>query len=110
MKVVLKNVSGPSPGLMIIGERESLLELADCLRSKVEQASPDSKREIPLIDSAACDGSKEWISLQVVQDIQPVMKRTLEKGRHLAWGIWAFFAAIIGILVFAYFGLMSFIK
>ena len=110
MKVVLKNIGGPSPGLMIVGERESLLELASTLRAKVEQASPEQEAEIPLVDSAACDGSKEWISVQVVRDIQPKMKAAEKKGRRLAWGIWAFFAVVAGILILAYFGLMSFIR
>jgi hypothetical protein len=110
MKIVLKSIGGPSPGLRVVGERESLLELAESLRAKVEQAASAKEEEIPLVDSAASDGSHEWISVQIVPDIQPVIGSTLKRGRHLLWRVIVGLALGAGILVLAYLGLMSLIR
>lgn len=110
MKVVLKSISGPSPGLRVVGERASLLEMAERLRSKVEQATSAKEEEIPLVDSAASDGSHEWISVQIVPDIQPVIESAQKRGRHLLWRVIAGVLFGLGVLVLAYLGLMSLIR
>jgi hypothetical protein len=110
MKVVLKNVGGPSPGITIVGERASLLKLADSLRTNVGQVPEGKEVEIPFADSAACGGGSEWISVQVVSDIGPAMKVELKKGKRLSWGIWAILGSGLAILVLAYLGLMSLLR
>lgn len=110
MKIVMKNVGGPSPGVTLIGERASLLELADSLRAKVEQAPEGKATEIPLLDSAAPSGGAEWIGVQVVSDISPAMKVEQRKGSWMMKGTWAFLAVIAVILFLAYLGFMSLLR
>ena len=110
MKIVMKNIGGPSPGVTLIGERASLLELADVLRSKVEQAPEGKIAEIPLLDSAGSSGGAEWISIQVVSDISPAMKIEEKKGVWMARGTWTFVAVIAVIVILAYLGFMSLLR
>jgi hypothetical protein len=110
MKIVMKNIGGPSPGVTLIGERASLLELADALRAKAEQAPEGKATEIPLLDSAAASGGAEWISLQVVPDISPAMKIEQRKSSWMVRGTWTFLAVIAVILVLAYLGFMSLLR
>jgi hypothetical protein len=107
MKIVIKNIGGPSPGVTLVGERASLLELADTLRAKVEHAPEGKDTEIPLLDSAASSGGAEWVSLQVVSDISPAMKKEEKKGALMTTGTWAFLFAIAVIAILAYLGFMS---
>jgi hypothetical protein len=110
MKIVIKDIGGSSPGVRLVGERASLLELADTLRAKVEQSPEGKTAEIPLLDSAASSGGTEWISLQVVSDISPAMKIEQRKGLWMARGFWIFLAVIAAILILAYLGFMSLLR
>jgi hypothetical protein len=110
MKIVLKYVGGPSPGVTIVGERASLLDLSDVLRKQVEQIPEGKEADIPLVDSIAPGPSVEWISVRLVQDIGPMMKVETRKGIWLVKGIWVAMAVILGILILALIGFMSLLR
>jgi hypothetical protein len=107
MKIVIKDIGGPSPGVKLVGERASLLELADTLRAKVQETPEGKDAEVPLLDSAASSGGTEWIRLEVVSDISPAMKVEQRKSLWVARGFWTFLAVIAVILILAYLGFMS---
>jgi hypothetical protein len=94
VKLHISSTGGPSPCVVVTGQREDLHALADALKNGERHFSG-----IPALNGY------DSLEFRVVADITPLEKKEAKRGKFVLPAILLFMAAVAALLYLAYVGL-----
>lgn len=107
MKVFLENTGGPSPGLIIHGTRDDLLEFSTQLKEEIG-SNADEERHIVLRGLNAYGHPLEGLSFQVTRSLEALIENQARRSKRAYQAATVALVIFAGILYLAYRGSISF--